>query len=323
MKRFLLTSAIAIALAAPAAAQSFRKPVAEPTPAPVAQPQATPAPTAPAQTAPVPATTASPVPAATAPAAPIAAPGETEFEKKMREARETAEMAERVKTFNTLIDDRVAIGALTDDQAQKTKKPAVSSLGVEAMREIRNREVAAWISSPDHKKAMETMKSRAAEFQPIINAAIARGGWLTVGEIARITTQSVAKAAVPPETPKQTPPPAAQRPAPPQPAQPQQIRGHVTTIVDTATLEIGATRIVLAGVAPGTETPTQFVTFVGKSGPYACQKAAVAWRCTTRDGDDLAEIVVASGWARASRDASSTIRDSEQFARSQKFGIWR
>lgn len=309
MKRFLISSAIAIALAAPAAAQSFRKP-AEPTPAPVAQPQTAPA------------TSANPTPAAPT-AAPIAIPAETEFEKKMREAREAAEMAERVKTFNALIDDRVAIGALTDEQAQKTKKSGVSNLEVEAMREIRNREVAAWTQSPDHKKAMETMKARASEFQPIVNAAIARGGWLMPSEIMRITTQSVAKAAVSAETPKQTAPAATQRPAPPQPAQPQQIRGQITTIVDTATLELGGTRIVLAGVAQGTEAPAQFVTFAGKSGPYACQKTTAAWRCTTRDGDDLAEIVVASGWARAARDASSTIRDSEQFARSQKFGIWR
>lgn len=310
MKRFLLTSAIAIALASPAAAQSFRKPAAEPTPA--AQPQA----------APAPAPAAAPSPAAPT-AAPVTAPAETVFEKKMREAREAAELAERAKTFNALVDDRLAIGALTDEQGQKTKKSSVSVIEVDAMREIRNREVAAWTSSPDHKKAMETMKARANEFQPVINAAIARGGWLTTAEIARITSQSVTKAAVPAAPAKQAAAAPVQKPAPTQPAQPQQIRGQIVRIVDTANIEIGDTKIVLAGVAPGTEAPAPFVTFAGKSGPFACQKTAAAWRCTTRDGDDLSEIVVASGWARAGRDASATIRDSEQFARSQKFGIWR
>lgn len=318
MKRFLLTSAIAIALAAPASAQSFRKPAAEPTPAPVAQPQTAPVPAAPVQTAP----SAAPAPAVPT-AAPIATPAETEFEKRMREAREAAEMTERAKIFNGLVDDRVAIGALTDEQAQKTKKTSVSAMEVDAMREIRNREVAAWTQSPDHKKAMDAMKSRAAEFQPIVNAAIARGGWLTTAEIARISAQSVAKAPVSAAPAKQAAAAPAQRSAPAQPAQPQQIRGQIARIVDTANVEIGDTKIVLAGVAPGTEAPTQFVSFAGKSGPFACQKTAAGWRCTTRDGDDLSEIVVASGWARAGRDASATIRDSEQFARSQKFGIWR
>jgi endonuclease YncB( thermonuclease family) len=318
MKRFLISTAILIALASPVAAQSFRKPAAEQTPAPAAQPQTTPVPAAPVQTAPA----AAPSPAAP-PAAPISAPAETEFEKRMREAREAAELAERAKIFNGLVDDRLAIGALTDEQAQKTKKSAVSAVEVEAMREIRTREIAAWTQSPDHKKAMETMKSRPAEFQPIVNAAIARGGWLTTAEIARISAQSVAKAAVPAAPAKQAAAVPAQKPASAQPAQPQQIRGQIARIVDTANIEIGDTKIALAGVAPGTEAPTQFVSFAGKSGPFACQKTAAAWRCTTRDGDDLSEIVVASGWARAGRDASATIRDSEQFARSQKFGIWR
>jgi endonuclease YncB( thermonuclease family) len=312
MKHFLISTAIVIALAAPASAQSFRKPAAEPTPAPAAQPQ----------TAPVPAPTVTPAPAVPT-AAPVTAPAETEFEKRMREARESAEMAERAKTFNALVDDRLAIGALTEDQAQKTKKSSVSVIEVDAMREIRNREIAAWTQSPDHRKAMETMKARPAEFQPIVNAAIARGGWLTTAEIARIASQSVAKAAVPAAPVKQPAAAPVQKPAPAQTAQPQQIRGQIARIVDTANIEIGDTKIALAGVAPGTEAPTPFVAFAGKSGPFACQRTAAAWHCTTRDGDDLSEIVVASGWARAGRDASATIRDSEQFARSQKFGIWR
>jgi hypothetical protein len=291
MKRFLISTAIVIALAAPASAQSFRKPAAEPTPA--AQPQTAPVPTAPVQTAPA----AAPSPAAPT-AAPVAAPAETEFEKRMREAREAAEMTERAKTFNALVDDRLAIGALNDEQAQKTKKTAVSSVEVEAMREIRNREVAAWTQSPDHKKAMETMKSRASEFQPIINAAIARGGWLTTAEIARISAQSVAKAAAPAEAPKQPAP--ARKPATPVIV----AEGAIDRIETTSRIQVAGKWITLANVV-GTNNPTalrQAGDFAWELGALRCTGTVAAAECVA-GGKNVAAEFVKKNWAQLAANA--------------------
>jgi penicillin-binding protein 1A len=107
------------------------------------------------------------------------------------------------------------------------------------------------------------------------------------------------------------------------PHQGRSLRG-VPEIVDTGTLEIDGNMIRLQGVeGAGGRMANQLARYLrrreivcepsGREGIYSCRLG----------NEDLAELIVAGGGARATRDAPPGLIAAEEQARSERLGIWR
>jgi 1A family penicillin-binding protein len=101
------------------------------------------------------------------------------------------------------------------------------------------------------------------------------------------------------------------------------VRG-VPEVLDTGTLAISGARIRLEGVASESGTLARQLARFLRRREVVC--AAVATpdlqRCEI-DGENLSEIIIAAGGARATTDAPAELLAAEDQARSARLGIWR
>jgi membrane peptidoglycan carboxypeptidase len=116
--------------------------------------------------------------------------------------------------------------------------------------------------------------------------------------------------------------PVAQAPPPGTPA-PAAIRG-VPEVIDTGTLAIRGTVVRLYGLqGVGGRVARELARFLRRR-EVVCEPAAgaEAQRCRV-GGEDLSELVLAAGGARAAPDAPPDLLAAEEQARAARFGIWR
>lgn len=116
---------------------------------------------------------------------------------------------------------------------------------------------------------------------------------------------------------------AAAPPAPGARAEEGRLRG-VPEVVDTGTLEIRGRAVRLEGIeGEAGRMRSQLARFLRRR-EVACEPvpAAETHRCRV-GGDDLSELILAGGGARASRDARPELLAAEEEARSARMGIWR
>jgi penicillin-binding protein 1A len=130
---------------------------------------------------------------------------------------------------------------------------------------------------------------------------------------------------------KKTPPVVAQtsaaasatNPVQPRTPTPASIRGRAE-VLDTGTLEIGRNVVRLQGIdGEGGRKARQLTQFL-KRREVVCEPAASGevQRCRL-DGEDLSEMILAAGGARATSDAPPELLAAEEQARSARLGIWR
>lgn len=98
------------------------------------------------------------------------------------------------------------------------------------------------------------------------------------------------------------------------------------TAKDTATIMINDTTLLLAGIeAVHDETYlTDFNDYLASSGDVTCHVSAETGKavCLDRDGDDLAEILVYSGFALVSDVSMKTLMDAQARAVEDGNGVW-
>lgn len=121
--------------------------------------------------------------------------------------------------------------------------------------------------------------------------------------------------------------PTAQAPPPSTtpPAQPRQLRG-AAEVLTTANLIVGNRAVRIAHIEGREGAHAEGIgSFIrSRGGTVSCEPvpAALAMRCTTADGIDLAEAALFNGGARASVDAPENYRRVEAAAREARRGIW-
>ena len=90
------------------------------------------------------------------------------------------------------------------------------------------------------------------------------------------------------------------------------------TAVDRLTIDGRSVR--LTGIRSGGMGHGALNTLVRNAQPVHCsQVSGDAYRCVTADGDDIAEVAVLNGLARAS---GPDYQDAEYTARETKAGLW-
>jgi penicillin-binding protein 1A len=99
------------------------------------------------------------------------------------------------------------------------------------------------------------------------------------------------------------------------------VRG-AASVVDTGTLEIRGQEIRLAGVAPEDGRAARALTRFLRGREIDCVPVEAAGHRCRVDGEDLAEIVIANGGARASADAPPELQSAEEGARAARLGMW-
>jgi penicillin-binding protein 1A len=100
------------------------------------------------------------------------------------------------------------------------------------------------------------------------------------------------------------------------------VRG-AARVLDTATLEIRDREIRLAGVeAEDGRAARALARFLGRR-EIECTPAETSGHRCRVDGEDLAEIVIANGGAKATPDAPPELQAAEESARAARLGMWR
>ncbi len=101
------------------------------------------------------------------------------------------------------------------------------------------------------------------------------------------------------------------------------VRG-VPDVLDTGTLLIAGARLRLEGVVSEGGTPARQLARFLRRREIVCAQAPAAdvQRCQI-DGENLSEIIIAAGGARATPDAPANLLAAEDQARSGRVGIWR
>ena len=101
------------------------------------------------------------------------------------------------------------------------------------------------------------------------------------------------------------------------------IRG-IPEVLDTGTLVIAGQPLRLEGVASERGTPARQLARFLRRREIMCADAQTSdvQRCQI-DGEDLSEIIIGAGGARASPDAPAHLLAAENQARSARIGIWR
>jgi hypothetical protein len=330
--RTAATLALAIALAAPANAQTFRRP-AEPAPTPAA-PQIAPPP----QIAPAPAT-----PAAADPNA--CRQGETEFVCRIRRENEAAAAAERkqaderrateqLANFKRLAQDRADIGAISAERLRaELARERVSDAEHAQMLRERTAEMNAWTDSVAHRNAVNALNPLANaspqnEFRDMIGRFNSRR-FLSAADVKRLEeelarrrqqqqqqTQTPAPAAAAPQpAPADQAAPAPQAQAPVRVLRPQQqqaaaapaivAQGQIERIDTTSRVMIAGRWLTLSNIVG---SPTQ--NAIRAAGDHAwtlgnitCRGTVDAAECVAADGKNLAIEFVQNGWAQIAATA--------------------
>jgi penicillin-binding protein 1A len=99
----------------------------------------------------------------------------------------------------------------------------------------------------------------------------------------------------------------------------------VPEVLDTGTLAIDGAVVRLQGVEGEAGRMAQQLTRFLRRREVACAPAgdnSGAYRCRV-GGEDLAELIVGGGGARAKSDAPPELLAAEEQARSERLGIWR
>ena len=101
------------------------------------------------------------------------------------------------------------------------------------------------------------------------------------------------------------------------------IRG-VARVLETDKLDINGTVLQLHGVEPaGSRMASQLARYLRRQ-EVTCTPSHLADRYRCRVGtDDLSELILAGGGARATEDATSELLSAEEQARSMRLGVWR
>jgi 1A family penicillin-binding protein len=101
------------------------------------------------------------------------------------------------------------------------------------------------------------------------------------------------------------------------------LRG-VPEVLDTGTLLIAGVRLQLEGVVSESGTPARQLARFLRRREIVCTHAqrGDVQRCQI-DGENLSEIIIAAGGARATPDAPPNLLSAEDQARSARVGIWR
>ena len=117
-------------------------------------------------------------------------------------------------------------------------------------------------------------------------------------------------------------PPAASSPAQAPTPTDGVVRG-VPEVVDTGTLEIRGQTVRLYGLqGEGGRLSAQLARFLRRR-EVACEPAQGDTRRCTLDSEDLSEMILAAGGARARPDAPPELLSAEEQARAARLGIWR
>ena len=106
-------------------------------------------------------------------------------------------------------------------------------------------------------------------------------------------------------------------------SKPEVVQGRAR-VVDTGAFEIGGLIVQLDGVVGERGAMADQLDRLLRRRPISCQPTnnRDAYQCKIGE-NDLAEIIVAGGGARVRSDAPSYLFDAEEFARSERLGIWR
>ena len=100
------------------------------------------------------------------------------------------------------------------------------------------------------------------------------------------------------------------------------LRG-VPQVLDTGTLGIRGRTVRLYGIAgEGGRTARQLYQFL-RNREVVCEPAGGDMQRCRIDGEDLSEMILAAGGARASADAPAELLAAEEQARAARLGIWR
>jgi 1A family penicillin-binding protein len=100
------------------------------------------------------------------------------------------------------------------------------------------------------------------------------------------------------------------------------LRG-VPQVLDTGTLGIRGRTVRLYGIAgEGGRTARQLYQFL-RNREVVCEPAGGDMQRCRIDGEDLSEMILAAGGARASSDAPAELLAAEEQARAARLGIWR
>jgi len=104
----------------------------------------------------------------------------------------------------------------------------------------------------------------------------------------------------------------------------QGLRG-TAEVLDTGTLSVGGTPVRLHGVAgEGGRMALQLARFLRRR-EVVCEPAgseSKVHRCRLGD-EDLAELILSGGGARATPDAPPELLAAEEQARAERLGIWK
>jgi membrane peptidoglycan carboxypeptidase len=93
-------------------------------------------------------------------------------------------------------------------------------------------------------------------------------------------------------------------------------------VVDTGTLEIRGQAIRLAGVEAEEGRAARALARYLRGRELDCAPAETAGHRCRVDGEDLAEVVIANGGAKAAADASPELQAAEEGARAARLGLW-
>jgi penicillin-binding protein 1A len=100
------------------------------------------------------------------------------------------------------------------------------------------------------------------------------------------------------------------------------VRG-VPEVVDTGTFDVRGQTVRLYGVeGQSGRLATQLARYLRRR-EIVCEPAqGDGWRCSL-DGEDLSEMILAAGGARARADAPPDLLSAEEQARAARLGLWR
>jgi penicillin-binding protein 1A len=94
-------------------------------------------------------------------------------------------------------------------------------------------------------------------------------------------------------------------------------------VLDTATLEIRDREIRLTGVEPEDGRAARALARFLARREVECAPAETSGHRCRVDGEDLAELVIANGGAKATADAPPELQAAEESARAARLGLWR